>query len=311
MKLSAALIVRNEATEIEACLDTLMGFDEIVVVDTGSTDDTKERVRDWSNRTLRPVVLTDFPWCDDFSAARNYAADWCRGDWILHVDADMRLMAGGARILGDYLRTVHDGPARTIAVTQESVKGGWRNRRVLCHRPGVRWVGAIHEAMERDDEIWAEDVILYYGWSDSHHHDPDRNLRILRAQAETDPSPRTCYYLGAELFEKGKLGEAVGWFELCIAKTSWKAERADAWLYLAKIRWEQHRGDEAREAALKCLVNTPDCREALLLMADMSFPAEATIWRRYARQACNEGVIFARAASARSPRPTEGEVVEA
>lgn len=300
MKLSACLIVRNEASEIEACLDTLTGFDEIVIVDTGSEDDTVARICRWTSATGKPVLVDcHFRWCDDFSAARNYAAQCCSGDWILHVDADMRLCAGGARILADYLCTIHDGPARTIAVTQESMQGGWRNRRVLCHRPGVKWVGAIHEAMEHDDGLCAEDVILQYGWSDSHHHDPDRNLRILRRTVEMEPTPRACYYLGAELFEKGKIGEAVGWFEKCAAETAWKAERADAWLYLAKIRWQQCRGEEAREAALKCLVNTPDCREALDLMAAMSFPEEAAVWRRYAAVAENAGVIFVR-----SPRPT-------
>lgn len=296
MKLSAALIVRNEATEIEACLDTLAGFDEIVIVDTGSADDTVAKIAGWHTRYHGELrVDCRFLWCDDFSAARNYAAGLCSGDWIVHVDADMRLMPGGVGILRDYLRTIHDNPhARTLALTQESARGGWRNRRPLCHRPGVKWVGAIHEALERDDDLTAEAVVLHYGYSASHDHDPERNLRILRAEAERDPSPRTCYYLGAELFERGKIGEAVGWFEKCAATTAWRAERGDAWLYLAKIRWRQNRGDEAREAAARALINTPDCREVLELLAEMSWPAEAAHWRRYAASASNAGVIFAR-----------------
>lgn len=297
MKLSACLIVRNEASEIEACLDTLRGFDQIVVCDTGSEDDTVQILTRWAAQREKGMLIDcRYRWQDDFAHARNYAASLCTGDWILHVDADMRLCPSGDRILRDY---ANHARGNTIAVTQESIQGGWRNRRVLCHRPGVEWRGAIHEAMECDDGNFAEDVILYYGYSDSHAHDTERNLRILRAEAERDPSPRTCYYLGAELYERGKIGEAVGWFELCIAKTAWRAERADAWLYLAKIRWKQSRGDEAREACLKCLVNTPDCREALLLMAEMSFPAEGAIWQRYADAAGNTGLIFVR-----SPRPT-------
>lgn len=292
MKLSACLIVRNEATEIEACLETLRDADEIVIVDTGSIDETRTLVLNWAaTNNLRPVCLHTFNWVDDFSAARNWAASLCTGDWILHIDADMRLASGG---IAQLRRLAAITQARTIAITQESEKGGWRNRRVLCHRPGVKWAGAIHEAMEIDDGPWAEEVIVRYGYSDSHRHDAERNLRMLRAEAEREPTPRVCYYLGAELFERGKIGEAVGWFEKCVAETAWKAERADAWLYLAKIRWRQCRGDEAREAALRCLANTPDCHEALMLMAEMSFPAEAAVWRRYATLATNEGVIFAR-----------------
>lgn len=298
--ISAALIVRNEASEIEACIDTLEGIDEIVVVDTGSIDTTRDLVRDWSLAHRETAFLMrDFPWVDDFAAARNFAASLCTGDWVLHIDADMRLAPGGL----DALREALDGATgRTMALWQESIQGAVRNRRVLCHRPGVRWVGAIHEAMEIDDGETADAVTIYYGWSQSHSYDRERNLRILRREADRDPSPRTCYYLGAELYDQGKIGEAAGWFEKCAATTGWRAERADAWLYLAKIRWRQNRGDEAREAAMRCLINTPDCKEALELMATMSWPAEAAIWSRYGATAGNEGVIFARSA-ARSPRP--------
>jgi glycosyltransferase involved in cell wall biosynthesis len=297
---SAALIVRNEASEIEACLDALTGCDEIVVVDTGSIDGTPEMVRAWAlgHRPLR-VVVSSFAWIDDFSAARNFAASLCDADWILHIDADMRPAPDCVARLREALSAA---TGRTMAVMQESISGATRNRRVLCHRPGVRWSGAIHEAMELDDGETAGAATILYGWSQSHSYDPERNLRILRREADRDPSPRTCYYLGAELWDRGKTGEAAGWFEKCAATTGWRAERADAWLYLAKIRWRQNRGEEAREAALRCLLNTPDCKEALELMATMSWPAEAAVWTRYAATAGNEGVIFARS-PARSPRP--------
>ena len=77
------MIVRDEAHVIEACLRSLVGkVDEIVVVDTGSCDDTVEKA-------LRfPIRLHRFDWCDDFSAARNFALEQAKGDWILYIDAD-------------------------------------------------------------------------------------------------------------------------------------------------------------------------------------------------------------------------------
>lgn len=293
MRLSAALIVRNEASEIVACLDTIDGVDEIAVVDTGSIDTTCDLARDWSLAHRATAFLQrDFRWGDDFSAARNYAASLCTGDWILHIDADMRLAAGGVPALRKALAAAE---GRTMAITQESVKGKWRNRRVLCHRPGVKWVGSIHEALEADDGETAP-VTVYYGWSASHAQDPDRNLRILRREADRDPAPRTCYYLGAELWDRGQIDEAVEWFTRCAHTTAWVAERADALLYLAKIRWRQHRGAEARLLCLQSIGLAPDCKEALLLMAEMSFPDEASVWTRYAAAARNAGVVFARAA---------------
>ena len=70
MRVSAALIVRDESAFIEACLESLVGIvDEIVVVDTGSTDDTIDKARRF------PIKLHRFQWGQDFSAARNFAIE--------------------------------------------------------------------------------------------------------------------------------------------------------------------------------------------------------------------------------------------
>lgn len=299
MTISASLIVRNEATEIYACLETLKGLDEITLVDTGSTDHTLEVIHRWhlDNPTQR-LRICHFPWCDDFSAARNFSADCCRGQWILTMDADFRLPPGTLPRLREALATT---AGRTLALCQVAQGSGQRNRRVLVHRPGVRWVGAIHEALDTDDGAAADDIEVHYGWSASHHADPTRNLRILTAQAEADPTnARIAYYLGAEHWDRGNLDEAAIHFQRCVDLTTWTAERADAWLYLAKIRWRQSRGEEARLHCLKSLANLPDCREALLLMAEMSWPQQAETWRRFAAIATDENVIFLR-----SPRPTD------
>src|ERR1700675_1152507 len=84
--LSAALIVRDEAVMLGDCLRSLCGFaDEVVVVDTGSTDGTRELAAGLGAR-----VVT-FPWRGDFAAARNEALRHARGRWILYVDADERV----------------------------------------------------------------------------------------------------------------------------------------------------------------------------------------------------------------------------
>lgn len=80
--ISACLIVKNEEANIKRCLDSL-NVDEIIVVDTGSTDSTKEIA---SQNKL--VKLYDFEWCDDFSKARNFANSKATKDWIFSIDAD-------------------------------------------------------------------------------------------------------------------------------------------------------------------------------------------------------------------------------
>lgn len=83
MRLSLAMIVKNEAPRLGHCLASVEGLvDEVVVLDTGSTDGTPDLAR------ARGARVEAFTWVDDFSAARNAALDLCTGDWILVLDAD-------------------------------------------------------------------------------------------------------------------------------------------------------------------------------------------------------------------------------
>ncbi|WP_193787683.1 glycosyltransferase [Fortiea contorta] len=88
MKLSLCMIVKNEAATLPQCLTSVKNVvDEMVVLDTGSSDRTPEIA------TLYGAKVHHFPWCDDFSAARNAALKHVTGDWILVLDADETLAA--------------------------------------------------------------------------------------------------------------------------------------------------------------------------------------------------------------------------
>src|SRR5205814_1610548 len=84
VKLSVAMIVRDEEQMLPGCLAEL-GRCERVIVDTGSRDRTREIAARSGARVF------DFAWCDDFSAARNFALAQCTGDWVLVLDADERV----------------------------------------------------------------------------------------------------------------------------------------------------------------------------------------------------------------------------
>lgn len=82
-RLSVVLIVKNEAHRLLNCLDSVREIaDEVVVADTGSTDETKSVAREWG------ATVEEVPWTDDFAAARNAAMRFASGEWILQVDAD-------------------------------------------------------------------------------------------------------------------------------------------------------------------------------------------------------------------------------
>ena len=80
---SVCMIAKNEEQYIEQCLRKLLRYNmEIIIVDTGSTDRTKEIAARYTDQ------LFDFAWCDDFSAARNYAVSKASNNWILILDCD-------------------------------------------------------------------------------------------------------------------------------------------------------------------------------------------------------------------------------
>src|SRR5258706_16159037 len=92
MLLSAAIIVRDEAAHLDGCLESLTDLvDDIVVVDTGSSDGSIDVARRHG-----AVVVSD-PWHNDFSRARNRSLDLAPSDWILYVDADERVTGDASR----------------------------------------------------------------------------------------------------------------------------------------------------------------------------------------------------------------------
>ncbi len=144
--ISAALIVKNEESMLQECLDSLRNVvSDIVVVDTGSTDSTKEIAAANNARVF------DFPWCDDFSAARNVSLQHCTGEWILVIDADERLADGSS--LQDCIASAHPSTGGFLITVISSARNAgsrldtFANSICRCFRndSSVRYRGEIHE----------------------------------------------------------------------------------------------------------------------------------------------------------------------
>lgn len=83
MEITLCLIVRNEEKQLPTCLQSFKDiYSHLVIVDTGSTDTTKTIANIWG------ADVYDFTWCDDFSAARNFALQQVKTEWVMVVDAD-------------------------------------------------------------------------------------------------------------------------------------------------------------------------------------------------------------------------------
>ncbi len=185
------MIVRDESRFIEDCLESLTGMvDEIVLVDTGSVDDTLEIARRF------PVKIDHFVWCDDFSAARNFAIDQASGGWILYIDADERLSVPDRAHLDDVL--ADDGKAAWNLRFHSRV--GWTpyaEPRLFRNDPRIRFRGAIHETMRYGiDEVCRADgkmigtcrlSLQHVGYEDDQSRKNDRNIPLLRKRLEREP----------------------------------------------------------------------------------------------------------------------------
>jgi glycosyltransferase involved in cell wall biosynthesis len=290
VKLSICMIVKNEEACIAACLESVKEADEIVVLDTGSIDGTESVVAALNLPNVR-FIKDAYQWCDDFAHARNAALEYCTGDWILNIDADETLTPGSMATLRAAIAQVK---GRTLRLNVKSSGGGSTHQFVRAFRRGVKYVGAAHESPDANDGEECEAEIVY-GYSPAHDLDPDRMLRILtKEHAQRPDNARTLYYLAREFYYRKMWPQAIEFFEECVKRSSHLAERADAYLYLARICWQIQRGDEARTACMNAITINANFREALLFMATLSFEHNAVRWREFAEHATNERVLFVR-----------------
>lgn len=151
MNISAVTIVKNEAKNIGRWLHSVNQYaDEIIVVDTGSTDNTVEIV------TSAGVRVEYFPWIDDFAAAKNYALDLCHGQWIAFLDADEYFEDDTAKKIRPLL-TSYSGDTHVAAIMTRlaNIDQDQHNRllsytyqvRLFRNLRDIRYEGKIHETL--------------------------------------------------------------------------------------------------------------------------------------------------------------------
>lgn len=205
IRLSGCVIARNEQENIARCIRSFRDFvDEIVVVDTGSTDDTAKIAEQLGARVLH------FDWRDDFAAARNFALDQVSGDWIVFPDADEYFSEGCGAQVRKCIGVAECGGYNLIGCKWPQIDPDHPG----CHmaegfvmrilKKGVRYCYAIHEEPtfpEGRHILYAEKIRFYLnhtGYRQKvNRQKAERNLAILLREAacETDPIRRGIYDL--------------------------------------------------------------------------------------------------------------------
>jgi hypothetical protein len=220
--ISLGMIVKDEALVIERILSHAKTFcDEMIVVDTGSTDETVAIAESLGAKVFH------FPWIDDFSAARNEAFSHCTGDWMLWLDADdvipeadqakfRALKAEGFPddvdvIICSYNIAFAPDGSPTMSIPRE---------RLIRRGCKGQWEYPIHESFVFEGYYSNRlDIVIEHHKPEAYHaRCSDRNLNMLaRLIEQGSASPRIWYYYGKELSQHGRTAEACKAFEQHVA----------------------------------------------------------------------------------------------
>lgn len=288
MKLGVAMIVKNEEQLLGRCLDSLEGIDEIVILDTGSTDNTRDVAKRYTDKYYEGI----YTWNDNFAEARNKARSLSTADWILHIDADEWLEEGG---MAKVRKAISDNPnVKAINLIAEGSPGGTRyiKPRLSRNIPEVFMKGAVHNHLNVLGEASC-DAVIYFGYSPAHKNDPDRAIRILTSELEKNPNlPRERFYLGREWIYRRQWDKAIEEFQKFLKVGRWNPEVSDAQFNIAYCYKQMGKWQEARNHCIKAIGINPDFKKALRLMADLSWPDNKAKWNRIADAAQNKDVLF-------------------
>ena len=207
MLISCCIIAKNEDETLEKCLSSVFCFaDEIIFVDTGSTDKTIEIANTYTNN------IYNYQWIDDFSKARNYAISLAHGDWIVFPDAD-EYIETKCDWLKEYLQNT-DKDALLCSIYEKNQKSDTissdRNVvRVFKNEPNIRYTRSIHEYLIKNDgyidiaDCRNDIKIFHSGYTDKAMHGKNkyhRNITMLLSELKKNPTDSELNFFIADMY---------------------------------------------------------------------------------------------------------------
>ncbi len=272
--LTLTMIVKNEERSLEDCLKSVGGVvNEIVVVDTGSTDRTIEIAESYKAKIFK------FNWVNDFSAARNYALEKSSGDWILYLDADERLSPDSIPELKRLTeREEREAYFCTIYNTGNinRIPSIWMYVRLFPNNKKIRFEGAVHEQIEQSIKkenfrISQSNIkIIHTGYDldkKQLKQKAERNLKILLNEYKKSMSSYYAYQIGQTygVLENGK--SAIEYFSIAIKDEKLPNEyKSIAYRYLAVKQAERYNFLEAYNL-INCSLSYDDEQPSALMAA--------------------------------------------
>jgi glycosyltransferase involved in cell wall biosynthesis/Tfp pilus assembly protein PilF len=283
--ISCCMIVKNEEAFLEQCLKSVKDYvDEIVIVDTGSTDQTVDIARKYTDKVYF------HPWEGSFSKARNQAMSYATKDWIFQIDGDEEMLEGGGQKLRQAVREAGDADiiyVNIISTYSAGRKTARHNFERLFKNNGViHYEGIVHNRVVGGRSAKTSQIeLMHYGYNVDEKKAHEKFLRtagLLKKQIEEEPdNPMPHHYLGVSYLSRGMNREAADESEKAIELAVRKGDKHP--LYI----WARHNAamaffrlgnlDKAREYSLDALTINPDHLDSHYMLAMVA--AEKSEWK--------------------------------
>lgn len=272
LMISLCYIVKNEAAVLErSLLSAEKAADEIVVVDTGSTDDTVKIARAHGARVF------SYAWKEHFSDARNFALEKATGDWVVFLDADEYFTKDTKKNIRNVIENADSKGVLLLALQWKNYDSDTGEHLVDIYTPRIfknlsslRYVGRIHEQLMENGEIIErvefvpedELCLIHTGYS-SHlsKEKAERNLRLLKLDLKESKHPEQLYMALAEAYEGvGDIENAVRYAEMDIERGR-QAQTYGSRSYRILINLLRGKGERHRRILEKAVKDFPELPE--------------------------------------------------
>ena len=273
-------ICKNEEQFVSRWMDSMQEADQVIVLDTGSTDGTVGRLRERGAKVWRKQIT---PW--RFDTARNCSLELVPEDVDICVctDLDEEFRPGWRQALEEvWGEGVSQASYRYTWNFQPDGREGyvfWIEK--IHQRHGFVWTHPVHEVLtwqgdgKQGKKVWAEGVHL------EHHADPKKSrgqyLPLLELSVEEDPADdRNLHYLGREYLFYGRWDDSIRTLKrhLELPSATWRDERAASMRYIARSYWNKNQTGEGKCWYLKAMAEAPHLREPYLEYAQRLYEQE-------------------------------------
>ncbi len=254
--ISLCMIVKNEECIIERCLDSVQHLvDEINIIDTGSTDRTKDIVQNYTSR------IFDFTWCDDFAKARNYSFQQATKDFILWLDADDVITTEHQQKFLQLKQSLYHPNVDAVSMdyyvaldADGCVESSEKRFRLVKRACNFQWLGAVHEYLDVSGQLYHSDIAVTHLPLKKDAH---RNILIYERLKKEGHlfSARDTFHYANELKEHQRCLEAINQYHLFLDTAKGSVDdNIQACLNLADCYQQLQDSKQATQAILQSLL---------------------------------------------------------